>query len=70
VLAGQFGMMASFQNNKVVAVPIEEAIKDYNFVKVDSTLVHTARGAGICLGDASFCPLETVALPEVASVSG
>jgi 6-phosphofructokinase 1 len=56
VLAGEFGRMAAYQNNKVVSVPIEQAIAEYNYVKVDSTLVHTARGAGLCLGDRTFKP--------------
>jgi 6-phosphofructokinase 1 len=56
VLEGQFGMMASFQNNEITAVPIEEAISEYNFVKEDTQQVRTARGVGICLGDRNFGP--------------
>ncbi|MEN8445504.1 MAG: hypothetical protein ABG776_10890, partial [Cyanobacteria bacterium J06555_13] len=35
----------------VKSVPIAEAIKDYRTVEPEGTLVKTARGLGICLGD-------------------
>jgi ATP-dependent phosphofructokinase / diphosphate-dependent phosphofructokinase len=54
VLNGEFGKMASYQSGTVVAVPLEDAISEYNYVKKDSDLVHAARGAGICLGDKAF----------------
>lgn len=56
VLEGQFGMMASIQNNQITAVPIAEAISEYNFVKETTQQVRTARGVGICLGDRDFGP--------------
>lgn len=54
VLSGDFGKMASYHNNTVIAVPLEQAISEYNFVKQDSDLVHAARGSNICLGDKHF----------------
>jgi len=54
VLDKQFGMMAALVNQKVIAVPLEDAITEYNFVKQDSELVHAARGANMCLGDSNF----------------
>jgi ATP-dependent phosphofructokinase / diphosphate-dependent phosphofructokinase len=51
VLEGQFGHMVAYRHPNVVSVPIETAISEYNNVKVDSALVHTARGVGISLGD-------------------
>jgi ATP-dependent phosphofructokinase / diphosphate-dependent phosphofructokinase len=60
VLNGEFGKMASYQSGTVVAVPLEDAISEYNYVKKDSDLVHAARGAGICLGDKAFTGKETM----------
>lgn len=54
LLEQQFGQMVAYRNQDVIPVPIEEAIEEYNFVKMDSALVRTARGVGICLGDSNF----------------
>jgi 6-phosphofructokinase 1 len=43
--------MVSYRHPNIVAVPIIDAIKEYNYISPDSDLVHTARGLGICLGD-------------------
>jgi phosphofructokinase-like protein len=51
VLDGQYGQMVSYRHPNVVSVPIETAIAEYNCVKLESALVHTARGLGISLGD-------------------
>ena len=51
VLNEQYGEMVSYQHPDVVSVPIKNAITEYNHVKLDSALVHTARGVGISLGD-------------------
>ncbi len=51
VLQANFGTMVAAQNNKIVTVPLKEAIAEYNFVDPDSFLVHTARGMGISFGD-------------------
>ena len=48
---GKFGRMVAWQNRQVVDVPIADAIATYQQVDIDGTLVHTARGLGICLGD-------------------
>ena len=51
VKAGEFGHMAAWQNRKVVAVPISEAIRECRTVLTDGVLVHTARALGISFGD-------------------
>jgi len=50
-LAGDYGKMVAYRTPHVVSVPIKDAINQYNYVSVDSDLVKTARGVGICLGD-------------------
>jgi len=47
----QFDHMVSWQNRQVVSVPIASAIAQYRAVDPEGTLVKTARGVGICLGD-------------------
>jgi ATP-dependent phosphofructokinase / diphosphate-dependent phosphofructokinase len=47
----KYDQMVTWQNRQVVCVPIAEAIKNYRVVDPDDTLVKTARGLGICLGD-------------------
>jgi 6-phosphofructokinase 1 len=49
-LQQKWGHMVAYQHPDIVAVPLQEAIARYNFVQLDSSLVHTARGLGICLG--------------------
>ncbi|MBE9118304.1 ATP-dependent 6-phosphofructokinase [Lusitaniella coriacea LEGE 07157] len=51
IATGQFDRMVTWQNREVRSVPITEAIKDYRAVDPQDTLVKTARGLGICLGD-------------------
>ncbi len=48
---GKFGRMVAWQNRQVTDVAIEDAIKAYQQVDLDGTLVHTARALGISLGD-------------------
>lgn len=48
---GAYGRMVAWQNRQVIDVAIEDAIATYQDVDVNGTLVHTARGLGICLGD-------------------
>ncbi|HEY9727430.1 MAG TPA: ATP-dependent 6-phosphofructokinase [Chroococcales cyanobacterium] len=48
---GQYDHMVAWQNRQVVGVPIAEAIGQYQAVDPNGTLVKTARGLGICLGD-------------------
>ena len=50
-LEGKFGQMVAYRHPNIVSVPIETAIAEYNYVKLDSALVYTARGVGISLGD-------------------
>jgi ATP-dependent phosphofructokinase / diphosphate-dependent phosphofructokinase len=47
----QFNRIVTWQNRQVVSVSIEEAIKNYRAVDPQDTLVKTARGLGICLGE-------------------
>lgn len=51
VASGDFGKMVSFKNNDFIAVPLEEATKDYNFVRKDSFIVKGAKELGITFGD-------------------
>lgn len=51
IAEGKFDRMVAWSNRQVIDVPIEEAIRHYQAVELDSTLVKTARGLGICLGD-------------------
>jgi 6-phosphofructokinase 1 len=51
IAQGQYDRMVTWQNRQVVNVPIAEAIKYYRTVDADGTLVKTARGLGIFLGD-------------------
>lgn len=51
IAEGKYDRMVSWQNRQVVSVPITEAIAQYRAVDPDGTLVKTARGLGICLGD-------------------
>lgn len=48
----KFGQVVVYQNNTITHVPIEQTINTYNHVNVQGNLIHTARGLGICLGDA------------------
>jgi len=50
-LEGEFGKMVAYQHPSIVAVPFLEAISKYNIIKPDSSLVKTARGIGMCLGN-------------------
>jgi 6-phosphofructokinase 1 len=51
VAAGHFDRMVAWQNRRVVDVPLAVAIAMPHCVDPDGTLVRTARGLGICLGD-------------------
>jgi len=46
-----YDKMVTWQNRQVVSVPILDAIGQYKAVDSQGTLVKTARGLGICLGD-------------------
>ncbi len=47
----KFDHMVAWYNRQVISVPIEEAIKTYRSVDPNGTMIKTARGLGICLGD-------------------
>ncbi|PWC45713.1 ATP-dependent 6-phosphofructokinase [Azospirillum sp. TSO22-1] len=51
IAEGKFDRMVAWSNRGVVDVPIEEAIAAYASVDPEGTLVKTARGLGISLGD-------------------
>lgn len=51
IAEGQYDQMVTWQKRQVVSVPIAEAIAQYRAVDPNGTLVKTARGLGICLGD-------------------
>jgi 6-phosphofructokinase 1 len=51
VAEGKFDRMVAWQNRRVVDVPLTAAFEPAQLVASDDTLVHTARGLGICLGD-------------------
>lgn len=50
-LEGDFGKMVAFKHPEIVAVSFLEAISKYNFINPESSLVKTARGIGMSLGD-------------------
>ncbi|MBU7581677.1 MAG: ATP-dependent 6-phosphofructokinase [Nostoc sp. TH1S01] len=47
----KYDYMVAWQNRQVITVPIEEAIAQYKAVNPEDTLVQTARGLGIYLGE-------------------
>ncbi|MEZ5845838.1 MAG: ATP-dependent 6-phosphofructokinase [Geminicoccaceae bacterium] len=51
IAEGRFDRMVAWQNRQVVDVPIADACAQYQAVDPGDTLVRTARGLGICLGD-------------------
>ncbi|HEX3974325.1 MAG TPA: ATP-dependent 6-phosphofructokinase [Stellaceae bacterium] len=51
IAAGKFDRMLTWQNRRVVDVPLAEAIARPQLVDPDGSLVRTARGLGISLGD-------------------
>jgi phosphofructokinase-like protein len=51
IAQGRFDRMVTWRNRCVEDVPILEAIERFQAVDIDGTMVRTARGLGICLGD-------------------
>ena len=51
IRTGQYDRMVAWSNRQVVDVPILDAINNYQVVDANGSLVKTARGLGICLGD-------------------
>jgi 6-phosphofructokinase 1 len=52
IAAGKFDRMVAWQNRRVVDVPLTAAFEPAGLMASDDTLFQTARGLGICLGDA------------------
>ena len=52
IAEGRFDCMVAWRNRRAIAVPLADAVASYQSVDVDGTLIMTARGLGICLGDA------------------
>jgi 6-phosphofructokinase 1 len=52
IAAGKSGRMVAWSYRQVIDVPIEDAVAHFQPVDIDGPLVKTARGLGICLGDA------------------
>ena len=48
---GKSDRMVAWWNRTVIDVPLQDAIEAYNAVDINGSLVATARGLGICLGD-------------------
>lgn len=51
VLKKEYGNMVAIRHQKLISVPLIEAISKYKLVELDSDLIKTARGVGISLGD-------------------
>ncbi len=51
VAAGSFDRLVAWQHRRVVDVPLTAAFDTTHVIHADATLVRTARGLGICLGD-------------------
>jgi ATP-dependent phosphofructokinase / diphosphate-dependent phosphofructokinase len=47
----KYDRMVGWQDRQVISVPIMDAINRYRAVDLNGTMVKTARGLGICLGD-------------------
>ncbi len=52
VARGTFDRLVVWQHRQVLDVPLTAAFEPAQLLAADATLVHTARGLGICLGDA------------------
>jgi len=51
IAQGKYDRMVAWMNRSVIDVPIEDAIAANQQIDIKSSLVHTARALGICLGD-------------------
>lgn len=52
IARGAFDRMVAWNNRQVIDVPLAEVTAGCHVVDLSGPLVHTARGLGICLGDA------------------
>ena len=48
---GKYGEMVAYRHPDIISVPFLEAISKYHLVSKDSSLIKTAKGIGMCLGD-------------------
>jgi 6-phosphofructokinase 1 len=51
VAEGKSNCMVAWQHREVISVSLDEVTRRYRCVDINETLVRTARGLGICLGD-------------------
>jgi len=51
VLEEKWGHMVAVKGQQIISVPIVDAVARYNLIDVNSDIVRTARGLGMCLGD-------------------
>lgn len=51
IMKQDYGKMVAIRNNDITAVPIKEAVQDYNFIKTDSFLIQAMKKMGISFGD-------------------
>jgi phosphofructokinase-like protein len=51
IAEGKLGHMVALQDGRIVAVPLEQAIAHQKLVPLDSDILQTARGLGICVGN-------------------
>lgn len=52
IAENRFGRVVVWRDRQVIALPIEDVVQEPAVVDVDGPVVRTARGLGICLGDA------------------
>lgn len=46
-----YGHMVALQSDKIISVPISEAISRYRTIPANHDLIHTAKAIGVCVGD-------------------
>jgi len=51
VMNGEYGRMVTYKNNDISTASLTDAVKAYNYVDTNGTLVNAARGIGISFGD-------------------
>jgi len=56
IKAGKLNRMVAWSNRMVIDVPLEDAVKNNQQVEKHGSLIKTARGLGICLGDSVTSP--------------
>jgi 6-phosphofructokinase 1 len=54
IAEGKYDRMVAWQNRRVMDVPLMAAFESAQRLAADETLIRTARGLGICLGDAAI----------------